>query len=95
MRLILISLFLWATSLSAQKIQDTLKLPAIHTVEKGEHAFRLSPVVREAVTEARTPRVALAPREWLSILLVVGHFNWLFVIMVGIAEGTPVRPGVH
>ena len=46
-----------------------------HTVEEGEHAFRLSPVVREAVTEARTPRVALAPREWLSILLVVGHFN--------------------
>jgi len=42
MRLILISLFLWATSLSAQKIQDTLRLPAIHTVEKGETLFKIS-----------------------------------------------------
>lgn len=42
MRLILISMFLWTSSLSAQKIQDTLRLPAVHTVEKGETLFKIS-----------------------------------------------------
>ncbi len=53
MRLILISLFLWATSLSAQKIQDTLKLPAIHTVEKGETLFKISQKYSMNISELR------------------------------------------
>ncbi len=53
MRLILISLFLWATSLSAQKIQDTLKLPAIHTVEKGETLFQISQKYSMNISELR------------------------------------------
>ncbi|MCL9979831.1 MAG: LysM peptidoglycan-binding domain-containing protein [Bacteroidia bacterium] len=53
MRLILISLFLWASSLSAQKIQDTLRLPAIHTVEKGETLFKISQKYSMNMSELR------------------------------------------
>jgi LysM repeat protein len=53
MRLILISLFLWASSLSAQKIQDTLRLPAVHTVEKGETLFKISQKYSMNMSELR------------------------------------------
>ncbi len=53
MRIILVSLFLWATSLSAQKIQDTLRLPAIHTVEKGETLFKISQKYSMSISELR------------------------------------------
>lgn len=53
MRLILISLFLWASSLSAQKIQDTLRLPAVHTVEKGETLFKISQKYSMNISELR------------------------------------------
>ncbi len=53
MRLILVSLFLWASSLSAQKIQDTLRLPAVHTVEKGETLFKISQKYSMNISELR------------------------------------------